>query len=214
MNSMKYSISALVVGALLISCATTENPRETAVSAANSQATSTPPQAKEAQEDRVLSQWQEERRKNYFDWPVDDARMTRGFLPNRRRPHLGIDLAAPKGTRILASQDGTVIYTGRDFRGFGKMVMIEGLNGWATLYAHLSSINVKEGQKITQGELVGQMGRTGRASGVHLHFEIRRSTGPVDPLPYLPGGTRLASRQTASTGFEPGSFWKVFQVHR
>ncbi|MGZ3817524.1 MAG: M23 family metallopeptidase, partial [Bdellovibrio sp.] len=57
-----------------------------------------------------------------FDWPVDRARMTRGFLPHKRRPHLGIDLAASKGTPILAAQNGTVIYAGREFKGYGKMV--------------------------------------------------------------------------------------------
>lgn len=121
-----------------------------------------------------------------FDWPVDSARMTRGFLPNKRRPHLGIDLAAPKGTPILASMSGTVIYTGREFKGYGKMVLIESGEGWATLYAHFDKILVAEGQKIHKGEVIGAMGRTGRATGVHLHFEIRKNRGPVDPLPLLP----------------------------
>lgn len=121
-----------------------------------------------------------------FDWPVDRARMTRGFLPNKRRPHLGIDLAAPKGTPILAAQAGTVIYAGREFRGYGKMVLVESGNGWATLYAHFDKILVAEGQKVRQGEVVGAMGRTGRATGVHLHFEIRKDRGPIDPLPLLP----------------------------
>lgn len=67
--------------------------------------------------------------KPYFNWPVDSARMTRGFLPNRRRPHLGIDLAAPKNTPIFAAHDGVVIYAGKDFRGYGRMVMIEGKKG-------------------------------------------------------------------------------------
>ncbi|WP_415061632.1 M23 family metallopeptidase [Bdellovibrio sp.] len=121
-----------------------------------------------------------------FDWPVDSARMTRGFLPNKRRPHLGIDLAAPKGTPILASQGGTVIYAGREFRGYGKMVLVESGDGWATLYAHFDKILVAEGQKVHQGEVIGAMGRTGRATGVHLHFEIRKNRGPIDPLPLLP----------------------------
>lgn len=121
-----------------------------------------------------------------FDWPVDNARMTRGFLPKKRRPHLGLDLAAPKGTPILAAQSGTVIYAGREFRGYGKMILIESGNGWATLYAHFNRILVSEGQKVRQGEVVGEMGRTGRATGVHLHFEIRKNRGPVDPLPLLP----------------------------
>lgn len=189
---MKRSLSLLFFISFLASCSTSNTKVQPAAAPAPEVTSVTPPPPA-AQEERVISEWQEQRHKNYFDWPVDDARMTRGFLPNRRKPHLGIDLAAPKGTRILASQDGTVIYTGRDFRGFGKMVMVEGVNGWASLYAHLSSINVKEGQRVTQGQLVGQMGRTGHATGVHLHFEIRRAQGPVDPLLYLPGGSRIAS---------------------
>jgi murein DD-endopeptidase MepM/ murein hydrolase activator NlpD len=148
-----------------------------------------------------------------FDWPVDEARLTRGFkIPGKtaplkqvkkskkyaknsrrqkrsRRPHLGIDLAAAKGTAILASQTGTVIYTGKDFRGYGRMVMIESAQGFATLYAHLDKIHVLEGQKVSRGEVIASMGRTGRATGVHLHFEIRDDHGPVDPLHFLPNGT-------------------------
>lgn len=122
----------------------------------------------------------------FFDWPVDEARMTRGFLPNKRRPHLGIDLAATKGTPIYSSHQGIVLYTGKDFRGFGKMIIIESSRGWATLYAHLEKIYVTEGQKIKQGEYIASMGRTGRATGVHLHFEIRNKKEPVDPMEYLP----------------------------
>lgn len=128
-----------------------------------------------------------------FDWPVDDARLTRGFLPKKRRPHLGIDLAAKRGTPILAAQGGLVIYTGREFRGYGKMVLIESGKGWATLYAHMDKILVQEGQKITQGQMIGAMGRTGRATGVHLHFEIRKDRGPIDPLPLLPNGHKVAT---------------------
>lgn len=128
-----------------------------------------------------------------FDWPVDDARMTRGFLPKKHRPHLGIDLASKKGTPILAAQGGLVIYTGREFRGYGKMVLIESGKGWATLYAHMDKILVQEGQKVSQGQILGAMGRTGRATGVHLHFEIRKDRGPIDPLPLLPNGHKVAA---------------------
>lgn len=121
-----------------------------------------------------------------FQWPVNRARMTRGFLPNKKRPHLGLDLAAPKGTPILASQSGTVIYAGKEFRGYGKMVLIESGYGWATLYAHFDKILVSEGQKVRPGEIIGEMGRTGRATGVHLHFEVRKNRSPIDPLPLLP----------------------------
>lgn len=128
-----------------------------------------------------------------FDWPVEEARLTRGFLPHKKkRPHLGIDLAAPRGTVIFSSHSGTVIYAGRDFRGYGKMVLVEDGHGWATLYAHLDRILVEEGQSLTSRDIIGLMGRTGRATGVHLHFEIRKDKFPLDPLLQLPGGQTLA----------------------
>lgn len=130
-----------------------------------------------------------------IDWPIDEARMTRGYMPNPKRgkrPHWGIDLAGPKGTPILAAHDGTVIYVGKAFKGFGRMILLEGRNGFATVYAHLSKANVKLGQKVAQGEVIGGMGRTGRATGVHLHFEVRRGRGPVDPLSYLPNASSIA----------------------
>jgi murein DD-endopeptidase MepM/ murein hydrolase activator NlpD len=81
-----------------------------------------------------------------------------------------------------------VIYAGKEFRGYGQMVLIESGEGWATLYAHFDKILISEGQKVTQGQLLGAMGRTGRATGVHLHFEIRKDRGPIDPLPLLQKG--------------------------
>lgn len=141
-------------------------------------------------------------KKPVFDWPVWEARMSRGFLPNgtkkRKRPHKGIDLAAPRGSAVMSSHDGVVIYTGSGFKGYGKMVMIESVDArdggnWATLYAHLDKILVYEGKKVKQGEVVGALGNTGRSSGPHLHFEIRRLNGPIDPLPLLPAGEALTN---------------------
>ncbi len=141
------------------------------------------------------------RQKPAFDWPVWEARMTRGFLPRgtkkRRRPHKGIDLAAPRGSAVMASHDGTIIYTGSGFKGYGKMIMIESSDnrgsGFATLYGHLDKIVVFEGKKVKQGEVIGALGNTGRSSGPHLHFEIRQLNGPIDPLPYLPAGEALTN---------------------
>ena len=128
-----------------------------------------------------------------FDWPIDRAKVSRGFLPNKKRPHLGLDLTGPRGTPILSAQQGSVVYAGRDFRGFGNMVLIESGQGWATIYGHLEKILVTEGQRVSQGETIGTMGRSGRATGVHLHFEIRKDKGPVDPLPLLPSIRSIAS---------------------
>jgi murein DD-endopeptidase MepM/ murein hydrolase activator NlpD len=144
-------------------------------------------------------------RKKYkplFDWPVWEARMTRGYLPQgtkkRRRPHKGIDLAAPRGSAVMTSHDGVVIYTGSAFKGYGKMIMVESVDprdggNWATLYGHLDKILVYEGKTVKQGEVIGALGNTGRSSGPHLHFEIRRLNGPIDPLPMLPAGEALTN---------------------
>lgn len=135
-----------------------------------------------------------------FDWPVDEARFVRGFLivpesessskkgksKKKRRSHSGIDLANRRGTPILAAQSGRVIYTGSGFRGYGRLVIIEHNNEWATFYSHLDKILVKQGQVVAKGQKIGLMGRTGRATGVHLHFEIRHQRRPVNPLLYLP----------------------------
>lgn len=129
---------------------------------------------------------------SFFDWPIDEAHFSRGYMPNKKRPHLGIDLAGPKMTPILAAHDGIVIYVGKSFRGYGRMVMLEGKNGWTTFYAHLTEANVSEGDRVLQGQLLGGMGRTGRATGVHLHFEVRQDRQTVDPLFYLPGGLQVA----------------------
>ncbi|MEQ1721703.1 MAG: M23 family metallopeptidase [Pseudobdellovibrio sp.] len=142
------------------------------------------------------------RLKPLFDWPVWEARMTRGFLPRgtkkRRRPHKGIDLAAPRGSAVMAAHDAVVIYTGSGFKGYGKMIMLETADtrdggNWASLYGHLDKILVYEGKKVKQGEVIGALGNTGRSSGPHLHFEIRRLNGPIDPLPMLPAGEALTN---------------------
>lgn len=144
--------------------------------------------------------------RKYFDWPIDEARLTRAYSadpvkhPKRRlkkRAHWGIDLASNKGTPIYASHHGVVAYSGRDFNGYGKMLLIEGENGWATIYAHLDKTLVKEGQKLRQGDLIGLMGKTGRVTGVHLHFEIRQNKEAYDPLLFLPNGEKIASKLAA-----------------
>ncbi len=125
-----------------------------------------------------------------LDWPVDSAKLTRGFLPYAKpRPHLGLDLAAPRGTPILASQGGVVIYAGSGFSGYGRFVIIENETGWATFYGHLDKILVKNGDPIAQGQTIGKMGKTGRASGNHLHFELRQNKKAIDPLSFLPQGS-------------------------
>lgn len=132
--------------------------------------------------------------KESFDWPVDQARLTRGFLPNARpRPHLGLDLADRKGTPVLATNDGYVIYAGSGFRGYGRFIIIEHEGEWASFYGHLDKILIKQGTFIHKGDLIGQMGRTGRATGTHLHFELRHDRKAIDPIAFLPQETHASN---------------------
>lgn len=129
-------------------------------------------------------------------WPVEKVDISQPYRPPRNKRHQGIDLRGPRGTPIYAAHSGRVIYAGQGFRGYGKLVMIEHGPVWASLYAHLNSIDVSEGDYVRIGEPIGRMGRTGRATGVHLHFELMKNKLPVDPLLYLPqlDSSRLAGR--------------------
>ena len=130
----------------------------------------------------------------HLDWPVQKARLTQKSKKGHKK-HQGIDLAAKTNTPIYAAERGKVIYTGRDFSGYGKLVIIEHQGDrWASFYAHLNAFSVREGQYVRKGQRIGLMGRTGRATGTHLHFEIRYKRKPIDPLRVLPKQVFLGSR--------------------
>lgn len=107
--------------------------------------------------------------------------------------HDGIDLSAPKGTRILASRSGKVTFAG-EADGYGLLVIVDHGQGVETRYAHASAMLVKEGQEVKAGQVIAKVGNTGRSTGPHLHFEIRRHGRPVDPWPLLAGGRSRAWR--------------------
>jgi len=123
--------------------------------------------------------------KEYFIWPVKGT-VTSKFGFRSKRKHDGIDIGAPKGTKIVASADGKVIFSGWGPTGYGKIVIIKHSKKYVTVYAHNSKNFVKEGQSIKKGEKIALVGSTGRASGPHIHFELRVNRIPVNPLPYLP----------------------------
>ena len=102
------------------------------------------------------------------------------------RRHQGIDISAPKGWPVFATADGVVSRVDRDRRGYGRYVVLSHANGYSTLYAHLSKVSVKQGARVRAGETIGAIGRTGRATGYHLHYEVRRNGQPVNPRAYLP----------------------------
>ncbi|RMH52550.1 MAG: M23 family peptidase [Alphaproteobacteria bacterium] len=117
-------------------------------------------------------------------------RFTSGFgtrkdpRTGRPRRHEGIDLAGARGTPILATAEGTVVYAGR-MSGYGNVIKIRHAFGVETVYGHLSRIRVKVGDKVVQGEHIGDMGSTGRSTGTHLHYEVRLNGNPVNPMTYL-----------------------------
>lgn len=125
-------------------------------------------------------------------WPVRNIKVNRGYRPSTDLNHEGLDLGGKRGYPILAAHEGLVIYTGSDFRGYGNMILVEYSSEWATLYAHLDSVNVQPGQIVQAGEDLGGMGDSGQASGVHLHFELLHDRKPIDPLPYLTRSPRFA----------------------
>lgn len=119
-----------------------------------------------------------------FLWPVTGT-INSGFGPRGLGFHDGIDIAAPAGTPIVAIEDGEVIYS-NELRGYGNMVIVRHPGGIVSVYAHNEANLVREGQKVARGEVVARVGNTGRVSGPHLHFEIRRNNVAEDPLRYLP----------------------------
>ena len=103
----------------------------------------------------------------------------------RRGNHGGIDFAAPRGTSVYAVADG-VIQSTKVEQNYGKNIIITHRQGLVTRYAQLDSILVQPGQHVTQGELIGEVGSSGRATGPHLHFEVIADEVNVDPASYLP----------------------------
>jgi len=127
-----------------------------------------------------------------FIWPVTGRissifGLRRFFNEQERRPHSGLDIAASEGTPIKATADGTVIDAG-DFFFSGNMIYLDHGQGLVSLYAHLRKINVKPGARVKQGDIIGELGQTGRVTGPHLHFAIIANQTLIDPMFMLPKG--------------------------
>ncbi len=126
-------------------------------------------------------------------WPTPTRRISQKFNSDPNDRHDGLDLPGPHGTPIFTAHEGVVVYSGNEFSHYGRMIIVAYDKKWSTLYAHLSRSRVKAGQSLKQGEILGFMGRTGRSTGVHLHFELLKNQIPVNPLPYLRGKKLLPS---------------------
>lgn len=122
-----------------------------------------------------------------FAWPVR-GRISSRFGWRGRRPHEGIDIPAKRGTRVRAAEAGRVIHSGR-LGDYGRVVIVKHAGRYSTVYAHNDSNRVKKGAFVEKGDLIATVGRSGNATGSHLHFEVRRDRVAQDPLKYLPADT-------------------------
>jgi len=116
-----------------------------------------------------------------FRWPAR-GRVIAGFGTGGNE---GINIALPEGTPVRAAEGGTVAYAGSELKGYGNLILIRHENGYVSAYAHNRDLLVKRGDTVRRGQVIANSGRTGNVNAPQLHFEIRRGSDPVDPMPYL-----------------------------
>jgi murein DD-endopeptidase MepM/ murein hydrolase activator NlpD len=118
-----------------------------------------------------------------FRWPAK-GRIIQGFGPGSD----GINIALPEGTPVKAVENGVVAYAGNELKGYGNLVLIRHDNGFVSAYANNGELKVKRGEQVKRGQTVALSGQSGNVSSPQLHFELRKGSTPVDPMPYLAGG--------------------------
>jgi len=119
-----------------------------------------------------------------FLWPLK-VPISSGFGPRRNKNHHGVDLPAPSGSRFVASAGGKVAYSGQGMKGYGKVIVLKHTGELSTVYAHNSTNLVRMGDRVVKGQVIGRVGKTGWATGPHVHFEIRKRGIAQNPLNYL-----------------------------
>ena len=123
-----------------------------------------------------------------FRWPVR-GRVITAFGPRPSgQQNDGINLAVPEGTPVKAAEDGVVAYAGNELKTYGNLVLVRHSNGYVTAYAHASEILVKRDDPVKRGQVIAKSGQTGSVSAPQLHFEIRKGSTPIDPVPFLDKG--------------------------
>ena len=126
-------------------------------------------------------------RKIVFEAPLKGYRINSPFglrklaIEAKARAHKGVDIAAPKGTSVYTTAEGRVVRAGFQAGGYGNFIEVKHPNGLSSVYGHLSRIDVHTGQEVVSGERIGLVGSTGYSTGPHLHFEVRRNGGQVNP---------------------------------
>ena len=142
-------------------------------------------------------------------WPVARGLFSRGFgfvrrAEIRHRPHNGVDIVAADGAHIRAVNDGLVVYADNGISGYGNFLVILHADGSASFYAHCRAIYAAPGQLVARGQVVAEVGATGRPYVPHLHFELRRGGRPIDPMPlFVERPDWREIRPSGGDGFEP-----------
>jgi murein DD-endopeptidase MepM/ murein hydrolase activator NlpD len=120
-----------------------------------------------------------------FRWPVRGRVISQfGALPTGVRND-GINVAVPEGTSVKAAENGVVAYVGNELKGYGNLILIRHADDWVTAYAHNSQMLVKKGEQVRRGQIIAKAGQSGNVAQPQLHFELRKGSKPVDPVPYL-----------------------------
>jgi murein DD-endopeptidase MepM/ murein hydrolase activator NlpD len=120
-----------------------------------------------------------------FGWPVKGPLLS-SYGPKKSGLHNdGINIKAPKGAPVRAAENGVVVYSGDQLKGYGNLVLVRHENRWMTAYAHMDKIMIRRGQSVKLGETIGTVGSTGSVDRPQLHFEVRRGTKAINPKRYL-----------------------------
>ena len=120
-----------------------------------------------------------------FAWPVRGKILSAYGAKSNGLFNDGINISATRGTAIKAAENGVVAYAGNEVKGMGNLVIIQHDGGWMTVYAHMDSMNVRRGHKVSVGQKIGTVGETGKVDSPQLHFEIRKGTKAYNPSSYL-----------------------------
>jgi len=121
-----------------------------------------------------------------YIWPVpSSSRISSGFGKRWGRHHDGIDIPARSGSHIVSVDDGVVVYSGRELGAYGNITVIAHKNGIFSVYAHAKKNYTNKGQKVHRGQVIALVGTTGRSTGPHLHFEVRRNSKALNPKNFV-----------------------------
>jgi len=137
-------------------------------------------------ENNKISQTDSNKSNSTYQWPATGKILSKFGLLAKGLRNDGINILAENGNPVFAVKSGKVVYTGNEIQAFGNLILIKHGNNKTTAYAHLENVKVVKGEVVKKGQIIASVGSSGKVSTPQLHFEIRDTSGPLDPLKYLP----------------------------